>query len=89
MMKTLRLLLPLISMAFTCLLYASPVPWKENSYTYYAQHTTLGKALTDFARTFGIQIKGAEGLNEKLDGRFATSSPTDYLQRLSGLYGLS
>jgi type III secretion protein C len=89
MMKTLRLLLLLISMAFPCLLYASPVPWKEDSYTYYAQHTTLGKALSDFARTFGIQIKGAEGLNEKLDGRFATTSPTDYLQRLAGLYGLS
>jgi type III secretion protein C len=89
MMKTLRLLLLLISTAFSCLLYASPVPWKEDSYTYYAQHTTLGKALADFARTFGIQIKGAEGLTEKLDGRFATTSPTDYLQRLSGLYGLS
>lgn len=89
MMKTLRLLLFVTSMAFSGLLYAGPAPWKENAYTYYAQRTTLGKALMDFGLTFGIRVVGASGLTDKLDGRFATSSPTEYLQRLAGLYGLS
>ena len=88
-MKKLHILLFLFSFCLTSFAQAGPVPWKENSYTYYAHNTTLGKALSDFAKTFGIQIKGHESLTEKLDGRFATISPSDYLHRLAGLYGLS
>lgn len=88
-MKLIRVFLFAISMALTLVAQGGPVPWKENSYTYYAQNTTLGKALNDFGKTFGIHIRSTENFPEKMDGRFATSSPTDYLQRLSSLYGLS
>ncbi len=70
---------------------SAPVPWPEVSFTYIAKQQNLLDTLAAFARNFGIDLKATPAVrtrDEKVNGKFTMSSPSEFLNHLSSAYGL-
>ncbi|WP_153135023.1 type III secretion system outer membrane ring subunit SctC [Paraburkholderia agricolaris] len=68
---------------------AAAPPWPSVNYSYYAQNESLARVLSDFAAAFSLTLDMSPAVEGRLTGRFNTASPTDYLNRLGGIYGFS
>ena len=75
-----------LSLASTAL--ATP-NWPKAPYTYYADQEDLPTLLRDFAGGFSLSLQLGGGVNGKVNGNFNTSSPTEFLNRLGGVYGFT
>jgi type III secretion protein C len=72
---------------------AGPPPWPEAAFSYYAEGQTVAKVLQEFAAGFNLTLQlsvplTTAPLSDKVTGRFNVKNPTEFIERLSGTYGL-
>ncbi|MFC7206487.1 hypothetical protein ACFQOZ_06430 [Comamonas endophytica] len=68
---------------------AAPPPWTEAPYSYYADNTPLPQVLRDFASSFSLSLELSPQVAGKVQGRFNSASPTEFIDRLASVYGLT
>ena len=68
---------------------ASPVPWTEAAYSYYADNANLPQVLGDFAGSFSLSLEISPQVAGKVHGKFNSASPTEFMDRLASVYGLT
>lgn len=68
---------------------AGPVPWTEAPYSYYADNTSIAQVLGDFASSFSLSLELSPQVTGKVQGRFNSASPTEFIDRLASVYGLT
>lgn len=76
-----------MNMANTAAVQAA-TPWPQAPFSYYAQNQDLVEVLREFAASFSLTPQIASRVAGSVNGRFNTASPTEFLDRLSGVYGL-
>jgi len=74
--------------AFTPARSATP-NWPDAPYSQYADNQPLARVLGDFAAAFSLQLMLGEGVEGQVNGRFNTRNPTEFIDRLGGLYGFA
>ncbi len=67
---------------------AGPPPWPEAAFSYYAESQPLGKVLGEFAASFNLTLQSTAALEDKVTGRFNVKNPSEFIDRLTGTYGL-
>lgn len=67
--------------------WAGGTPWPAAPYTYFANNVRLESVLADFASNFSLSLAVQPEVTGLVNGRFATPSPTEFLNKLSGMYG--
>lgn len=70
---------------------AAPVPWPEASFTFIAKRQLLIETLASFARNFGLELQASPAVHardDRVNGKFTMSSPSEFLNQLSSAYGL-
>lgn len=75
----------------TPLAVAAPVPWPDVSFTYIADKQELPEVLASFCRNFGIELQASQAVmtrSDKVNGKYTSASPTEFLNQLSSAYGL-
>ncbi len=81
-------------LCWTCVVtlgYAAPVPWPDASFTYIADKQELPEVLGAFCRNFGIELQASQAVatrTDKVNGKYTSASPTEFLNQLSSAYGL-
>lgn len=70
-----------------CPARAGGTPWPSAPYTYFANNVRLESVLADFASGFSLSLALQPEVTGVVNGRFATASPTEFLNKLSGMYG--
>lgn len=66
---------------------AATPPWPASAYSYYAEAVRLETVLADFATGFNLGLSIQPGVTGTVSGRFTTATPTEFLNRLGGVYG--
>lgn len=69
--------------------HASTPPWSDAPYSYYANNTSLGNVLRDFAGNFSLALQLSPQVQGTVNGRFNAQNPTEFLNRLGSVYGLN
>ncbi len=87
-MRLLRILAAAAAFATAPAILAAP-PWPEAPYSYQSSNQRLADVLAEFARQFGLRAHVSPDVEGILNGRIAASSPTDFLNRLGNMYGLT
>ena len=64
-------------------------PWTEAAYSYYADNTSLAQVLGDFASSFSLSLDMSPQVTGKVQGKFNSASPTEFIDRLASVYGLT
>lgn len=70
---------------------AAPVPWPDASFTYIADKQDLPEVLASFCRNFGLELQASAAVmsrTDRVNGKYTTASPTEFLNQLSSAYGL-
>lgn len=75
-----------LSMAATA--YAAP-SWPQAPYSYYAENDSLQTVLRDFAAGFSLSAQIGRNVAGVVNGRFNTGTPSEFLDRLGGVYGFT
>ena len=68
---------------------AAPVPWPEAAFTYYVEAKPLSAVLAEFAGGFSLSLDISPGFDAPVSGRFNLRSPTEFIDRLAGVYGFT
>lgn len=68
---------------------AKAAPWPMAPFTYYADGKSLREVLTQFAAIFSLSVDLPPGLNTSVSGRFSLNTPTEFIDRLAGIYGFN
>lgn len=68
---------------------AGPVPWVDAPYSYYADNAPMAQVLRDFAGSFSLSLELSPLVEGQVSGRFNASTPTEFLDRLASVYGLT
>jgi type III secretion protein C len=76
------------SMLFAHCADAAP-SWPVSPYTYYAENESLSSVLQRFAGNFSLSLRIGKGADALVNGRFNTASPTEFMDRLAGVYGFN
>lgn len=63
--------------------------WPAAAYSYYAQSESLATVLQQFAGSFSLALQMTPAVSGVVNGRFNATSPTEFLDRLSGVYGFT
>lgn len=66
---------------------ASPPPWQDSAFTFYAERKPLRTVLREFAAAFSLSVQMPDDLSGSVNGRFSTASPTEFIDRLGSTYG--
>lgn len=66
---------------------APPAPWPEAPFSHYAENTPLDKVLADFAAGFSLRLELGDEVSGTVNGRFNSKSPSEFIERLGGVYG--
>jgi type III secretion protein C len=66
---------------------AQIMPWADAPFTYVASGKTVDEVLTDFSRTFSLRLSLSGRFSSRVSGKFDRRSPTEFLDRLAGVYG--
>lgn len=66
---------------------AAPPPWPDVPYTQYAENLPLPQVLGEFAASFSLALQLDKGVAGTVNGRFNTKNPTEFIDRLGGVYG--
>jgi type III secretion protein C len=64
---------------------ATPTTWKDSSYAYNAQGAPLGKVLSDFARSHGVELRATSALTETVPGSIKAATASEFLDRLAAV----
>lgn len=84
----LRHVIPVCTLAL-CLAgtaYAAP-NWPAAPYSHYAQEESLQNVLKQFAGGFSLALQMAPGISGTVNGKFNTNTPTEFMDKLGGVYG--
>ncbi|MGE0329481.1 MAG: type III secretion system outer membrane ring subunit SctC [Ramlibacter sp.] len=74
--------------ACTPVAFGAEPPWPADAqYSYFANAAPLGAVLADFATGFSLSLSVQPDVAGTVNGRFATSSPTEYISKLASVYG--
>jgi type III secretion protein C len=68
---------------------AGPPPWPDAPYTYYADGKPLEAVLREFASGFSLSTDLPNGLTQVVNGRFNLRNPSEFIDRITGTYGLT
>ncbi|CCN04998.1 putative type III secretion protein [Bordetella bronchiseptica Bbr77] len=63
--------------------------WPLAPYSYYAQQQSLSDVLREFAAGFSLALQQGKGVQGVVNGRFNAHTPTEFIERLSGIYGFN
>jgi type III secretion protein C len=63
--------------------------WPNVPYSYYAQQQSLQEALREFAGGFSLALQMTPKVTGTVNGKFNANSPTEFLDRLGGVYGFN
>ena len=63
--------------------------WPAAPYSYYAQEESLQDVLRQFAGGFSLALQLAPGVSGTVNGKFNTTTPSEFLNRLGGVYGFN
>ncbi|WP_454688954.1 type III secretion system outer membrane ring subunit SctC [Achromobacter aloeverae] len=63
--------------------------WPQVPYTYFADQQSLQEVLQHFASGFSLSLRLGRGVGGVVSGKFNTNTPTDFLDRLGGVYGFN
>jgi type III secretion protein C len=63
--------------------------WPAAPYSYYAKDESLQDVLREFAGGFSLALQMAPGVSGKVNGKFNTNTPTEFMDRLGGVYGFN
>jgi len=63
--------------------------WPNAPYSYYAKHEDVRTLLREFASGFSLALQLGPNVQGEVNGKFNTNSPTEFLNRLGGVYGLN
>lgn len=69
--------------------YSATVPWPEAAFTYYADSKPLRMVLAEFSAGFSLSLDIPPGFESSVSGRFNQRTPTEFIDRLAGIYGFS
>lgn len=83
-----------IALACALLLGAAPVqagtpPWANAPYSYYADNAPIANVLRDFASSFSLSLELSPLVEGKVNGRFNAQNPTEFMDRMASVYGLT
>jgi type III secretion protein C len=67
--------------------FAAGTPWPDAPYSYFANNARLDTVLADFASGFSLSLSVQPDVAGTVNGRFSTNSPTEFLNKLAGVYG--
>ncbi len=68
--------------------WAGPAPWPDAAFSYYAEGQPLSRVMNDFAASFNLTLQTTSPLTDKVTGRFNVKNPSEFIERLTGTYGL-
>lgn len=68
---------------------AGPVPWTDAPYSYYADNAPIANVLRDFASSFSLSLELSPLVEGRVSGRFNAQNPTEFLDRMASVYGLT
>lgn len=63
--------------------------WPAAPYSYYAKEQSLQDVLRDFAGGFSLALQMAPGVSGTVNGKFNANTPTEFMDRLGGVYGFN
>ncbi len=63
--------------------------WPLAAYSYYAENESLQSVLRKFAGGFSLALELAPGVTGTVNGRFNTATPTEFMDKLGGVYGFN
>ncbi|WP_394065640.1 type III secretion system outer membrane ring subunit SctC [Alcaligenes sp. WGS1538] len=83
-------LIPACALALCLAGTAQAAPnWPAAPYSYYAQDESLQNVLRQFAGGFSLALQLAPGVSGTVNGKFNTATPSEFLDRLGGVYGFN
>lgn len=82
------LLAGLLSLSLMGTAFAAPT-WPNVPYSYYAKQEDLPGLLREFASGFSLALQLGPNVQGVVNGKFNSNSPTEFLNRLGGVYGLN
>lgn len=68
---------------------AGTPPWTNAPYSYYADNAPIANVLRDFASSFSLSLELSPLVDGKVNGRFNSQSPTEFMDRMASVYGLT
>ena len=84
------------AIALACALALGPVvshagtpPWADAPYSYYADNAPIANVLRDFASSFSLSLELSPLVEGKVNGRFNSQNPTEFMDRMASVYGLT
>jgi len=63
--------------------------WPMAAYSYYAQNESLQSVLKQFAGGFSLALELAPGVSGTVNGKFNAATPTEFMDKLGGVYGFN
>ncbi len=69
--------------------HAGPPPWADAPYSYYADNAPIANVLRDFASSFSLSLDLSPLVEGKVNGRFNSQNPTEFMDRMASVYGLT
>lgn len=63
--------------------------WPNVPYSYYAREENLQTLLREFAGGFSLSLQMGPNVTGTVNGKFNANSPTEFLDRLGGVYGFN
>lgn len=74
---------------FCCSAQAAAPRWSDAPFSYYANNVSVEHVLHDFARNFSLRLDISERPKGRVNGRFNSANPTDFMDRMGSVYGFS
>ena len=69
--------------------HAGRPPWADAPYSYYADNASISVVLRDFAGSFSLSLDLSPLVEGKVNGRFNSQNPSEFLDRMASVYGLT
>lgn len=63
--------------------------WPNAPYSFYAKSENLKDVLQEFASGFSLSLQMGPGIGGTVNGRFNANTPTEFMDKLGGVYGFS
>lgn len=69
--------------------HAGPPPWANAPYSYYADNVPIADVLREFAGSFSLSLDLSPLVEGKVNGRLNSQNPTEFMDRMASVYGLT
>jgi type III secretion protein C len=63
--------------------------WPSAPYTYFAESEALQDVLQRFAGGFSLALRVSPGVSGLVNGKFSAATPTEFMDKLAGVYGFN